>query len=99
MDIGQLTLADFEPLIGDSFEIATDDGSSIALELIRVDALGNAPEEGMRAPFALLFHGPADTTFPQQTLTLTHAKLGALELFLVPTARSETTASYEVVFA
>lgn len=48
--------------------------------------------------FSLFFHGPSDPFLQQGIRKLKHAKLGELEIFLVPVARDKDGYQYEAVF-
>ncbi len=91
-------LAQFTPLLGQGFELplASDDGT---LQLSLVEAQALAPLPGApRAPFSLVFEGPAEPQLPQATYALAHRALGPLDIFLVPVARSPAGIRYEAVF-
>ena len=95
---GALVLAQFTPLLGQVFELplASDDG---ALQLSLVEAQALAPHPGAaRAPFSLVFEGPAASQLPQATYALAHPALGSLDIFLVPVARSPAGLRYQAVF-
>ena len=87
-----LALEDFTPAVGEPFTIAFADGE---LTLTLAEARPLSAETGnARDPFALTFHGPAELALPQATYTLSHARLGAQDIFLVPVAAGE----YEAIF-
>jgi hypothetical protein len=94
MDLADLTLAHFEPLVGDEFRIA--EPQPVELELAEARSAGDWP--GGREPFRLLFRGPRDPLLPQSIYRLEHAGLGALEIFVVPVARDAERTSYEAIF-
>lgn len=97
MDLSKLTLATFEPLVGDAFmlEGATDDPLPCTLQ----SATPAGEQPSGRQPFGLIFIGPAQPILPQAIYRLTHAQLGALEIFIVPLGRDETGTTYQAVFA
>ncbi len=69
------------------------------LTLVRAYDLGGARAAGPRRPFSLIFSNPRkDSYLPQRTYSLEHAKLGVLEIFLVPIGPDENGMFYEAVF-
>lgn len=92
-----LTLQDFSPLRGGHFELNVGDQGLLALSLIDANALTPHPS-AVRAPFSLVFEGPAQPLLPQATYGMTHPSLGPLDIFLVPVARSPAGIRYEAVF-
>lgn len=100
--LDKLTVDDFRPAIGQAFTIDAGDGRRIDLTLTEARTIdpGAAPTDdaGHRAPFALDFRGPAEPTLPQAIYRLENDALGALELFIVPVARSEAGTDYEAIF-
>jgi hypothetical protein len=101
-DLARLTVDDFAPLVGEAFEAALAEAERHPLELVEarlVDATKpSVYSDGGRAPFTLLFRGPAQTILPQQIYRLEHSGLGAIEIFIVPVGRSEAGTTYEAVF-
>ena len=95
MDLAAVTLATFEPCVGDTFAIDLPTGA-IDLELAEASSAGEWP--GGRQPFRLHFRGPRDPLLPQSIYRLEHAGLGALEIFIVPVARDAESTTYEAIF-
>ena len=95
MDLGALTLATFEPLVGDRFGI---DDAPAAGELVLGSATAAGEWPGGRDPFSLVFLGPREPLLAQAIYGLRHAELGLLEIFLVPIARDADGARYEAIF-
>jgi hypothetical protein len=95
--LDKVTKATFETIKGTTFQLALDDGGTIALELFAVRSNGL---QGLasREQFALDFLGPADPALPQRTYRLDHQQLGAMEMFLVPIRRDASGMMYEAVF-
>ena len=91
-----LTCDSFAKHLQQSFEIEAG-SQNLALELIEAKALG-AGAEGERQSFSLLFRGPAEPLLEQQIYKMSHAEMGALELFEVPVGQEEAGTLYEVVF-
>jgi hypothetical protein len=99
----QLTADTFAATVGDTFVL--DDGAGVRLELELVESRLHHPdapavdESGTRAPFSLLFQGPADPVLPQRIYHLEHDSVGPIEIFIVPVGRDDAGTSYEAVFA
>lgn len=96
MDLGELTLSTFEPLVGDRFTV--DAKTPAGLEVVLESATAAGAWPGGRDPFSLLFLGPGEPLLPQATYALRHAGLGVLEIFLVPIARAADGVRYEAIF-
>jgi hypothetical protein len=94
MDLADLTLETFTPLVGDAFTIA--EPAAVELELADATSAGDWP--GGRQPFRLLFRGPRDPLLPQSIYRLAHAELDPMEIFVVPIARDDEHTSYEAIF-
>jgi hypothetical protein len=95
MDLAELTLATFEPLVGDGFTIGAEAQS---VELVLESATSLGPRPGGRDPFSLVFRGPPEPALAQRIYRLEHPVLGSLEIFVVPIARDAGARSYEAVF-
>jgi hypothetical protein len=95
VDLGALTLATFEPLVGDAFAVVVEP-ATIELVLESATTLGARP--GGRDPFTLEFRGPSEPLLAQATYALEHADLGVLEIFIVPLGRDAGGTSYEAIF-
>ena len=86
------TAETFKPLLNERFELVAEDGR-VDLELVDVtESAGSGAE--LRAPFSIVFSGPADPILPQAIYRLEHPELGVFDLFLVPIAAG----NYEAVF-
>jgi hypothetical protein len=93
-----MTLDFFRGALGGRFEARLDGGEALLLELIETRALPMPPFQG-RAPFSLIFSGPARPILPQRIYALAHRGAAqALEIFLVPIAADAGGARYEAVF-
>lgn len=92
-----LTLDHFAPLQGQRFELDAGDDGSVPVALVEATALTTYPG-AVRAPFSLVFEGPAEPLLGQATYGLAHPALGPLAIFLVPVARSPAGIRYEAVF-
>src|SRR5262245_19790788 len=99
-ELDRLVKDDFDPYVGDEFELALDGDATLSLELVSSDSLSSATvERSARAPFALVFRSPGERRYAQQQIyTVRHAELGAMEIFLVPIGPDEGGMRYEAVF-
>ena len=94
----ELKFGDFFERVGEGFRVPFPDGS-VALTLVEVTNLARADHAGpRRAPFSLIFRGPASPTLPQRIWPLEHPSLGRLEIFLVPIGPDASGMRYEAVF-
>ena len=100
VDLSDLTLARFAPLVGSTFSVALGAPWDLRLELAEVAALSSQTSftGALRAPFRLIFHGPTQPVHPQATLPLEHPQLGRLEIFLVPIGPDAIGMRYEAIF-
>lgn len=94
---GTLTLESFAPAVGETFVLEHPQAGRIALVLAEARAIGDEPFRD-RAPFALLFRGPADPLLPQGTYAIAGEKLGRLDIFIVPVERDAGGSGYEAIF-
>ena len=92
----------FTPHLGSTFNVVTT-SEPIPLVLSTVTSLGAAPAPRgdfvFRAPFSLVFLGPAAVLLPQRTYRLSHGSLGELDIFLVPLGPKDGKLRYEAVFS
>jgi hypothetical protein len=95
-----LTVADFQPLIGQEFRIAYP-GLIENLTLVAATPSSVPPPPGMRPGFSLRFEGhSSDRWLPQATHPVEHATWGRLDLFMVPLGPGANGRFvYEAVFA
>jgi hypothetical protein len=93
------TLQTFSVHLDEEFVVTPPDGGDLRLRLIDARGLGESPAEGLRAPFALVFRGPADGHLEQATYPVAHTRIGAFALFLVPIQPDADGPRYEAVFA
>ena len=88
----------FQDCIDDDFLIELD-GQTITLRLVEVEPLpflGTVPGAKTRSePFSLVFATGDNRPLNQQTWNVCHARLGTIEIFLVPIAVGQ----YQAVFA
>jgi hypothetical protein len=99
-----LTLDTLAPLVGQTFRLHLDDGTTIdmVLESAAENATpawrpaDDAPE---RRPFTLTFVGPPELVLPQRIYRFEHETLGNAEIFIVPVGRTARGVTYEAVFS
>jgi hypothetical protein len=92
-----LTLEDFIPCVGHVFGLAHE-GGVLDLVLRRAESTATPALAGERTGFSLEFLGPPGPLLPQRIYRLEHARLGTLEIFLVPLGRENRGVRYEAVF-
>jgi hypothetical protein len=93
-----LSIETFAPLLDDDFRVPLDPHPALELRLAEVAGTGDPARPDGRVPFSLLFRGPAAPILPQRIYRLEHARLGALDLFLVPLEPDAAGARYEAIF-
>jgi hypothetical protein len=73
--------------------------SKVAVTLVDVSNLGSRKENKTgKEGFSLVFHGPKDTTLPQNTYLIEHEKLGMFSFLIVPIgSKDKRVAHYEAV--
>ena len=103
VELAELTLARLQPLVGSAFTVALGAPWDLHLLLTEVSPLSPATtfSGATRAPFRLIFQGPAQPVHPQQTLPLDHPELGRVEIFLVPigpVGPGNPSMQYEAIF-
>jgi hypothetical protein len=94
-----VTAETFEPLQGDSFEVALEESSQTVTGLVLRSVLRSRWNRPSGEPgFVLTFEGPAVPPLPQRLYWLKHAKTGELSIFLVPISGDAQKREYEAVF-
>ena len=95
-----LTLETFAPRIGERFRLSADAGHSLEVTLVEATALGTASrsQAARRAPFSVVFLGPAAPLWPQRIYRLEHDAMASVDLFLVPLGPRDGGMMYEAVF-
>lgn len=98
--LDRLTCADFSREVGASFRLADGHPPDVSLVLVEAAELPRRAgrPDAPRAPFTLVFRGPAGSVLPQRIHALECAALGRLEIFLVPVGRDAAGVLYEAVF-
>lgn len=99
-DLDRLAKDDFDPHVGEDFELELGGDKTLSLELVSSHPLSTYTLDGAtRTPFSLIFRSPGERRHaPQQIYTVRHAELGAMEIFLVPIGPDEDSMRYEAVF-
>ena len=105
----ELTKEDFDPYVGQAFQLVPGPDQMVPLELVEVTALparpipsyqqGKGPSMKWREfPFSMVFRGPRVPPLPQRMYTLVHDQMGTINgLFLVPIGEDEQGRYYEVI--
>lgn len=96
----RLDVAEFQARAGQEFRMDLGGGQELRLELAAVRDLGRRSDpSGELSTYALVFRSPGERRHaPQGTYRLTHAELGALEVFVVPIGPDAVGMRYEAVF-
>jgi hypothetical protein len=81
--------------IGTDFDVLDNPAQVFCLGLAEIVEHGKTKHN---ESFSLFFRGPSNRFMPQGIHRLKHAKLGELEIFLVPTAQDKNGFQYEAVF-
>jgi hypothetical protein len=99
-ELDRLAKDDFDPHVGDEFELELGGDRTLTLELVSSDPLSSdTVERATRAPFSLIFRSSGERRHArQQIYTVRHAELGAMAIFLVPIGPDERGMRYEAVF-
>jgi hypothetical protein len=92
------TVETFQALLHDGFRLRPGDGSALTLRLTEATSAGGGSATATRAPFSILFQGPAQPVLVQRIYLLDHPALGEFELFLVPLAADGGGTTYQAVF-
>jgi hypothetical protein len=95
MDLGQLNPAMLREYVGSNFEVLDDPENVFSLILTGVVEVSKTEHS---EAFSLFFHGPSDPFLPQGIHRLKHAKLGDIDIFLVPTGKDQDGFQYEAAF-
>src|SRR5262245_7081095 len=101
--LDQLTIETFEPLVGTTFWLHTENATGRHKVELRLENAAKVMESEaaqlQRAPFSLYFVGPGSLYLEQKVYHLTHdAFSDGLDIFLVPVAKDARGYLYEAVF-
>jgi hypothetical protein len=106
--LDKLTVADFAPLLKQTFLIYYSETDYVETQLIEAKALsfdGDDDEQEDDFPrgrqaFSLIFRsGDKSSYLRQQIYTVKHAQFGALDLFLVPIGSDKHGMRYQAIFS
>lgn len=100
MTIALPGLADFEPLLGDEFEVTGEGLPPLQLRLVEVQPLQPNPinEKLGRVPFGLLFEGASAGPIPQGQYDFHHDRLGNTPIFMTPCGQIDGGFQYSATF-
>ena len=90
MSSEDLQKASFDPHLNEKFEVQTDTVGAVEAELVEIT---DHNRENLDS-FSLLFKVPKDTFFNQKLYKVKHAKMGEIQLFLVPVVSMKQDALY-----
>jgi len=94
-----LQFEDFANRIGDSFAIAEQGFAGLSLTLTEAEPLRAAwTRPGQRPPFSLVFVGRHQQVLEQRLYSFDLARIGKVDIFLVPIGRDANGVSYQAVF-
>ena len=93
--LSKLKAADFQKYLGQQFEIANGD-TNVKVKLAEVSELGQSVREG--GSFSLVFDTADEIGLEQGVYAVSHDKMDAIELFLVPIGPFGVGEGYESVF-
>jgi hypothetical protein len=93
-----LTLEMLLPHLGDTFEVDVGEARPMPVVLVEATALPKPPPQFRQDPFQIKFTGPGPRYLDQMIHRLAHAKLGKMEIFLVPIGRYGDGFLYQAIF-
>jgi hypothetical protein len=89
------TKLDFASAVDSDFRARAAEGATLDLRLIRLDEIIST---SVQENFSLLFQAPNETPPVQTIYRLEHAKLGEMDVFLVPVKQDADGLYFEAVF-
>jgi|SRR5689334_3562504 len=90
-----LTHDEFSQHANTTFQVQSDQGTAVELELMEISELKVHPNQ---EEFAIVFRGPLNGFLQQGIRSLTHDQMGEFELFIVPIRQDADGFYYEAVF-
>jgi hypothetical protein len=92
--------------LGETFQVARESASGVAVQLTHVGDLptkayqgaSDNPSVDQEHCFSLLFRGPADRPLAQGTYRFEHSQFGSFSLFIVPMVPGQGGQGYEAIF-
>jgi hypothetical protein len=102
----RFTVATFAERLGETFRVYPDAGDAtrcLDMALIETTDLSardrqQSVDSERRAPFSVVFRGPATPILPQRIYRIEHPEIGSCEIFLVPIGPDEQGLHYEAIF-
>lgn len=96
----QLTIEMFTDLIDKEFIVDVDDSHSVGMELIEIYDMSEARghKTAARTHFSLVFRGPEEPIYPENTYRFEHEELGTLDILITPAGPDTDGMRYEAVF-
>lgn len=104
MQLGDLTFEFAQTLVGTTFEVTLDDGSTTAMKLEAAAPFEFQRRGGRRAttpkrtPFSLFFLGDPAVVVPQGMYAFRSPAASFESLFIVPISQDSEATEYEAVF-
>ena len=97
--VANLTIDDFEPLVGSSFWAVFPNAAKVELRLTRAaKVMESEAAQLARQPFSLFFAGPKTFLLKQATYQVAHESLPPMDIFLVPVGQDAESYQYQAVF-
>lgn len=99
--LNEVTHAGFAGFVGDTFRFEIAAGQFVEARLAEAHLLKHPQPlraDELRAPFSLIFQVSTSRALPQHIYALEHAKLGRMEIFLVPVGRDAGNLLLEAIF-
>lgn len=96
--LDKLTLQDFTPMLGASFQVAGKEGLSLSLLQAKALVVRSGTPSAAREPFDLIFVGPGNPVLPQSIYRLEREGAEPLEIFIVPIGPTEGGMGYQAIF-
>ena len=93
-----LTLSDFSPLVGETFQLNFEDSEHTELKLIEAEELPARGNPTERKPFSLMFRAARDCGLWQGIMKMKHESTGAIELFMVPIGEDDEGMYFQALF-
>lgn len=96
--LASLTLEDFQPRLNQTFQLHAGE-QTVPMILTEVSEIQRARgPKGARAPFHLIFQGPAELQILQGSYRFTAEPGFDCDIFIVPIAKEETGFIYQAIF-
>ena len=90
-----LTHEEFSKNVNTKFQVETNEGAQVELELIAISELKLYPQQ---EEFTIVFRGPSDSFLGQGSRNFTHDQMGRFDLFIVPVRQDAQGFYYEAIF-